>query len=269
MNQIGRYKIDVVLEAETTGLSRYRAHDCDDGTQVLVKLVHHRSTPEEFRRMSNELRAMHHTESRHVVPLLDAGRHDGQLYTVIPWYPAGTLADAEPRDLDALRALVDASYGVDDLHEAGIIHRDIRPSSVIRSDGGGLIGELGLVALMWPGMATTGFGPVGSFDFTDPQLLLGQPAGRHSDIWALGAVAHAVATGARLHPDAPRHNAAAAILTVARERPVIDESCAPPIAAVIEHALAADPADRLATARDFASALEQAIETTTHQPSNK
>ncbi len=259
MRRIGEFVVEEKLSDSGAGVVRYRSSMPGVDTKVVLQLVRVSATDEAFNRAAKELKALHSVQSPHVIPLLAAGSHEGHLYTVVPFYPEGSLAEPAT-DLDGrISAVADAALGVHDLHEHGIVHRDVRPESIVRSQGVGLIAELGLVAILAPGATTTGFGPLGTLDYTDPQLLMGQRAQPSNDIWSLGATLHRVGSGESIWPGVHRLSAAEAIRRLIDTRPVISDRVPLPLRSVIECALAPDPTERFATAADFAGATRRGL----------
>lgn len=266
MRKLADYTIEETLPADAPGMRYHRARRDGEATPVLVRELVHHATDEAFRRFSTEIRAMHAVQSPHVVPMLDAGVVDGVLYAVSPWYDAGTLADdpghasgdgvATARDLGAV---VDAARGVHDLHEGGVLHRNVRPHAIVRDAGGGRVGDLGLVQLLWPGVASTGFGPLGSIAYGDPAVLLGRPAARTSDVWSLAATAHWVATGHPVFADLDSLPVPDALRRVAAGRATLATVPGTALDTVLRTALDAEPRNRFPTAAGFADALAAAV----------
>src|SRR3954447_10796044 len=99
-----------------------------DVEQVAVKVVG--GTGEDaFRRATRELKAFAVVQSPYLVTLYDAGQQGGIFYYSMEYLPSGSLAEpAGPLDVPAkLRAVACAAMAAQALHDAGIVHRDIKP----------------------------------------------------------------------------------------------------------------------------------------------
>lgn len=199
--------------------------------------------------------------SPHVVPVLDAGV-EGDVPFVTQAYVDGIdLAElldamaAQGRRLPlttVCRLLRDIAAGLHAIHQAGVIHRDVKPANLfLRGDGTALVGDFG-VALA---KEVDGQRMAGTPAFMAPEQWTGGPADRRTDVYALGVTAHLLATGglpfvagdvlafAHLHRTA--HYAPPAPASP-------DEAY---LFAVIERALAKDPAARYPSVAAFERAL--------------
>lgn len=230
-----------------------------DHDYVALKVLDHQATDQEFRRVANELRLVASIGSEHLVEVYDAGYQSGALFYAMAYYPDGSLDDPKvPLDRDArLGVLADAARGAHDLHEAGVVHRDIRPGNILVDGRRGRLSDLGLAQVMAPGMTTTGRGPVGSIEYMEPDLIWGERGSRATDVWSLGLTAHQVLCGRSVYPDLPTGNLAAAFQHVLHGSPSIDPALAPDEIAVIERCCAPAREDRWATAAELADAFEQ------------
>ncbi len=226
--------------------------------QVAVKVVSGPIDDDPFRRVVNELRIFASVHSKYLVTLYDAGQEDGTLYYAMEYYPEGSLA-APARQVDGpgiLRAVADAARGAHDLHEAGVAHRNIKPGNILLVDGEARLSDLGLAKFMRPGQTVTRTGAVGDVEFLEPGIIRGERATRASDIWALGATLNRALTGRPVYPGLNQADTLASLRRVLNERPTVDPSIPPGPAAVVAACLAADPAERPATAADLAQRLD-------------
>ena len=126
---------------------------------VAVKVLDQRATEEEFGRLASELRIVAGIRSPHVIKFFDAGNGAGILYLATEYHAGGTLEQhgmpVDPRT--AARIVADAALGAHDLHEASVVHRDIRPANILIDEGGrGVLTDLGLAQHLKPGSTTTG-----------------------------------------------------------------------------------------------------------------
>ncbi len=228
------------------------------GEHVAVKTLAQRATDADFARMANELRVYASLSSPWLLPVLDAGQHDGRLFYATPYCPDGSLGHpARPLERQEVRrAIADAARAAHVLHEAGVAHRDVKPSNILLAGGRGHLSDLGLAQVINPGQTITGIGPVGTIEYLSPEVVRGDRASRASDVWAFGVTLHRVLTGRPIYHELPTGSLLEALRRVLRDRPVIDPGLAEPERRVIARCLELEPAERFPTATAFADELE-------------
>ncbi|MDP9335838.1 MAG: serine/threonine protein kinase [Actinomycetota bacterium] len=198
-------------------------------------------------------------QSDYLVRLYDVGQEEEVFFLAMEYLPGGSLvalSDARGR-AGALRAVSHACRAAHALHEAGIVHRNIKPSNILLHAGGAKLSDLGLTQIMAPGMTISGIGAIGSIEYLDPGIVARRERpSRASDIWSLGATLHRVLTGVGIYGELPEDDPLYAIRTALDEGPTLDASLQPSERAVIAACLAPDPADRPRTALAVAEAVE-------------
>ncbi|WP_158566759.1 serine/threonine-protein kinase [Actinomadura craniellae] len=147
--------------------------------------------------------------------------------------------------LAALSVLGGTLLGLAAVHSAGVLHRNLRPAEI-------LIDEAGNVRLTDFGLSPGE--PPGTADYLAPELWSGSPPSEAGDLYAATVVFFECLTGHR--PFTGRNNSALA--KAHREGPIPVEEVPGPLRELISRGLAKDPADRPASAADFAEALEEA-----------
>lgn len=213
-----------------------------------------------FRRFTRELKLYARVQDPGLLNVYDAGQHHHQFFTTTEWCAAGSLEAAEEMTRgDRLTSLARAARAVHALHEAGIVHRDIRPATIVRrADGSAVLADLGTAHV---GTATmTSMAPTAAIGYTDPLLLLGDPPSRATDIYALGATLHRVLTGRHLHPQLEGGDLLLGLRTVLNRAPRIERSSlttdeADLVAACVDRQVEARPP----TAEAFAVLVEELI----------
>jgi eukaryotic-like serine/threonine-protein kinase len=183
--QIAGYRTTAVLGEGASGVV-YRA--TDGAREVAVKVLRAPNP-----RFAREAKLARRIDSRHVVPVLDAGDD----YLVMPLY-ARTLADAIPLPLAATtRIAAQVGRGLDALHALKIVHRDVKPTNVLLDErGDAALADFGLARGDDSTQLTRDGQLVGTPHYLAPELIEGSPATPASDIYALGCVLYACLTGA-------------------------------------------------------------------------
>lgn len=225
-----------------------------DVEHVAVKVLAGNNDDDAVRRTTRELRAFASAQSPYLVTLFDAGQQDGSFFYSMEYFPLGSLAEPA-RSLtrsEVLTAVAQAALAAHALHEAGIVHRGIKPENILLVEGGARLSDLGLAQALAPGQTMTGLGPIGSVEFIEPAILLGQRGSRASDIWALGVTLHRALTGVGVYGDLPAKDALFAVRKVLSSKPELSPDLDPEAAAVVSRALATDPQDRQRDALTFA-----------------
>jgi len=264
----------------------YRAQDTKHGRPVAIKVLHSELAaslgPQRFRREIGVAARLQHP---HILSVLDSGETaSGQLWFTMMYVDGESLRDRLRREhqlpLDeAIRITREVASALQYAHEHGIVHRDIKPENVLLThDGSTLVADFGIaraldVPLADTGERLTGRGMVvGTPQYMSPEQAAGErDVGPRSDVYSLGAVAYEMLAG---EPPFSGPTAQAAIAkmmsgqapSVRRSRPAVPEAAD----IVLQQALAPVPADRFASALEFARALEtsgrSALSTVTAAP---
>jgi serine/threonine-protein kinase len=143
-------------------------------------------------------------------------------------------------------------------HEAGIIHRDVKPSNLLVRPGGAIVLVDFGVARSTTGAGLTGTNVVmGSAHYMAPEQAEGKPITPATDVYALGAVAYTCLTG---RPPYIGDNPLQVIAQlVVADPPTLPVDVPPQVAAVVLRALEKDPSARHQSAASFAAATRVAL----------
>jgi serine/threonine-protein kinase len=261
----GRYAVE--REIGAGGMATvYLARDLRHGRHVAVKVLN----PElgavlGADRFLAEIRTTANLQHPHLLPLFDSGQADGLLYYVMPYVGGDSLRDRLDREKqlsveEALRIAVAVAGALDYAHERGVIHRDLKPENILLQAGQPVIADFGIaLAVSNAGGARitqTGLS-LGTPAYMSPEQATGDRAidGR-TDVYSLAAVLHEMLAGDPPHVASTAQAIIAKVLTerapsVRMARPSVPEH----VAVSIERALEKLPADRFATAGEFADAL--------------
>jgi len=141
--------------------------------------------------------------SPNVVSVLDAG-YESSIPFVVQRYIDGIDLDELITHLQKAewrlptnmicRILIDGANGLHAIHQAGIIHRDVKPANLfLRGNGVSTVGDFGIA--IDPVKEKESDRVAGTPSFMAPEQWYGKKMGRHTDIYALGATGHLLATG--------------------------------------------------------------------------
>ncbi|WP_329548570.1 serine/threonine protein kinase [Streptomyces sp. NBC_01356] len=200
-----------------------------------------------YARLEREAWAAARISNRNVVTVYDVATDDGRPWIVmelIRGLALSDLLDAEgplpPQRAAHIGAEVLAALRA--AHEAGVLHRDVKPGNVLMSNDGRIVLTDFGIAMVEGSSALTMTGEViGSPEFLAPERALGRTPGPESDLWSLGVLLYAAVEG-----NSPfRQNTPLSTLRAIVDEPLPTPHRAGPLAPVIEGLLAKDPAERL------------------------
>ncbi|PID98279.1 MAG: hypothetical protein CSA82_00510 [Actinobacteria bacterium] len=216
------------------------------GQRVALKLIHPAlaHSQEARARLIREAHTVNAVRSEGVAHVLDVEVDDTQPFIVSEFIEGPTLASRlqsgplPPREVaDLAQTLSDV---LESVHEAGIVHRDVKPANVIMSSRGPILIDFG-IARGEDDEALTGVGLVsGTAGFASPELLRGAPPTDKTDWWGWAAT---VLTAATSRPPFGRGDAQLVLKRVFEGEPDID-GLAPEIAEAFLHALSVHPSAR-------------------------
>jgi hypothetical protein len=268
LKQIGRYEIQRRLGKGGMG-SLYLARDPGLDRLVAIKLLKEDYLEDqEFReRFSREARARARLRHPNIVVVYDFGEHDGRPFMAMEYIDGETLrqrlARTPPLKLALGLAIVeDLCAGLASAHDAGIVHRDIKPDNIMMDQQGVLkLLDFGIARnahaesthqMTQPGMI------MGTYNYMSPEQLLGEMVDKRSDIFAVGAVLYQVIAREQAFPGAfgaVYHRVLTAGPIPLEERvPGVD----PTLVGIVMRALERNPSDRYQDANDMRLALSRA-----------
>jgi serine/threonine protein kinase len=262
---VGSYKVESVLGVG--GMGRVYNAVGPGGERVALKLVKSDLASDETyrRRFQREVQIAQRVVHPHVVPVVDSGTHEGIPFMAQRFVGNGNLEDrlesSAPLDLaTACTLCTQVAGGLDALHDAGLVHRDVKPANILLDEQGtafitdfGLAKDHGGTVLTKPGQA------LGSLDYMAPEQIRGDEVGAASDVYALGCVMYECLTGAPPFADRKGMRVLWAHLQDEPADPGDGRAEIPPgVGEVIVRALAKEPAARPQTAGEFARLLQAA-----------
>lgn len=262
--KFGRFEIRGVLGQGAMG-TVYRAYDPNLTRDVALKLPHfdHTGVQETQNRFLAEARSAARIRHPNICPIYEAGQIDDQPYMIMALVEGETLSTWLQRQLPsadiATQIITKLAKALDQLHQAGIVHQDIKPQNILLDEHGEpLLMDFGLSWQAGTGLSTTHEGFVGTPAYMSPEQVQGTPnIDSRSDVFSLGVVFFQLLTG-ELPFSGNLCDVLAGILQSEPKPPnQVDRHIDSKLANACLKALAKRPGDRYQTAGALACALEQ------------
>ena len=275
--EIAGYQIEEIIGRGGMGVV-YRAEHIRLGRKVALKVVAPQIAREEkFReRFLRESRTAGTLDHPNVVPMYDAGEADGVLYIAMRFVDGVDLASLIERDgplepARSARIVAQVASALDAAHEAGLVHRDVKPSNVLlpaRGAGRGehaYLGDFGLTKRVLSESGVTGSSAfLGTIAYVAPEQIEGRQVDAKADQYSLACLTYETLTG---HRPFERETDIANLYAHIRDPfpgvgDAVDPAMAPAIDAVLARAGAKAPADRYPSCGDMAEDLLRATNAT-------
>lgn len=204
--RIDRYQI---LEKHGEGgmATVYKARDTRLERDVALKLIRRSAFPAEMldnilARFEREAKSLARLSHPNIVTVYDYGEHDGVPYLVLEYCPGGDLRQrlhGKPMDWrEAIRLTLPVAHALQAAHQAGVIHRDVKPSNIMfTKDGEPKLSDFGIAKILETNEAATLTGTgvgVGTPGYMAPEQWTGETSPK-SDQYGLGTVLYELITG--------------------------------------------------------------------------
>jgi serine/threonine protein kinase len=272
LKSLGRYQIQGVLGKGAMGLV-YDGRDPKLNRRVAIKTILTRTLDEATARhysmrFQREVRAVARLNHPNIVQVYDFGAEGDVAYIVMEYIQGRELKDyfdaKERFDLKTIfrlmRELLDA---LDFAHDAGVIHRDVKPANVmVDAAGRAKLTDFGVARITDPegeAEATRAGAMVGTLSYISPEQLQGQTIDRRTDIFSAGVLFYQFLTGQKPFAGTQWELAKKII----QDDPVWPSALVqipPAIDRVVARALAKAPEHRYPSARHFADSLKRIAE---------
>lgn len=261
--KIGRYEIK--SELGRGGMATvYKAYDPRFEREVAIKVLPHELLFDpQFRvRFEREAKTIAALEHPAIVPVYDVGDEDGQPYFVMRCMTGGSLADTIAKGsltLSATTRIIERlAPALDEAHFKGIVHRDLKPGNILFDRAGEpYISDFGIAKMTQSqGATVTGGAIIGTPAYMSPEQAQGEQVDGRSDVYALGVIIYEMLSG--IQPYQATTPMAVVIKQITEPIPHILDTTPnlpPAIEAVIEKAMAKNPAERFSSAGELSTAL--------------
>ncbi|HEY3008772.1 MAG TPA: protein kinase [Micromonosporaceae bacterium] len=259
----GRYRLDERIASGGMG-DVWRGTDEVLGRTVAIKillpaLLEQPGFAERFRGEARTMATINHPG---VVDVYDYGSDQSVAYLVMEYVDGDPLSRTLERvgRLTPARTMALVAQAADALHaahEKGIVHRDVKPGNLlVRPNGTLVLTDFGIARSAVVAQLTAAGSVLGTASYISPEQAAGGTATAHSDVYGLGVVAYQCLAGHRpFDGDTPLEIAMKHVRETPRPLP---RDIPPAVRAIVERAMAKDPAFRWPSAATLAAAARQA-----------
>ena len=200
-----------------------------------------------------------------IVPIYSVVTSSRLPYIVMPCINGGNLQQRIDREgplelAEVLRIGAEVADGLTAAHRQGVIHRDIKPANILIDEGNGrvLISDFGLARALDDATLTISGMIAGTPQYMSPEQARGEMIDARSDLFSLGSLLYALATG---RPPYRAESPLAVLRKISDSKPKpihqINETIPSWFDALVSKLMTIDPADRIASADDAAALLRE------------
>ncbi len=227
----------------------YRATHLALDRPVALKVIARQLADDDgFRdRFLRESRLAAQLDHPNVVPVYDAREEDGELLVAMRLVSGGDLkkrikAAGPLPPAEAIGLLGQVAEALDAAHVAGIVHRDVKPHNILLEGDRAYLTDFGLAKALGDSGVLSGTSIVGTVEYMSPEQWRGEQVGPAADVYSLGCVLYESVTG---------------VVPYARRGGDAEPELPKGLDAVIERAVARDPAARYASAGELIEAARE------------
>ncbi|MHC5005024.1 MAG: protein kinase domain-containing protein, partial [Planctomycetota bacterium] len=283
--QLGPYTIDRELGRGGMGVV-YLGHDTRLDRRVAVKVLpeHLAQDPDRLARFEREARTLAQLNHPNVAGIHGVEEHEGARYLILEYVEGETLADRldrGPLPMDeAVQIATRIAAGVEAAHEAGVIHRDLKPGNVIVTpEGQAKVLDFGLARCEDPSSSSSASAEseqptltspaaqrsptmpgvlLGTAAYMSPEQARGRRVDKRTDIWSFGVILYEMLTGHGPFFGETVSDSIGAVLHKDVDLERLPKATPPRVRRVLRRCLERDPAKRLRDIGDAALELADA-----------
>ncbi len=246
---VGRYRVVGKIGKGAMGVV-YAAIDEQLGRRVAVKLMvaDFEDEPDLRERFFREARITGQLAHRNIVKLFDLGEAEGKPFIVMELLEGAPLAEylgtAAASSIDVkIDLMMQMCDGLQCAHQAGIVHRDVKPSNLfIQKDGTLKVLDFGVARLGGSNLTAAGM-LLGTPEYMSPEQARGQKMDARSDVFSAAGVCHFMVTG---HPPFGARDLRKVLQSIIHEppAPLTDDQAPETLRRILIKGLAKSPEDR-------------------------
>lgn len=264
LTKLGKYQILGELGTGAMGIV-YRGEDERLGRLVALKTMNAdvASDPNLVKRFYREAQAAAKLTHPNIVTIYEIDESNGIPFIAMEFLEGDNLQKliANRHDLPLLKKLqiiIDSCKGLEHAHQAGIVHRDVKPANIVVLKNGQVkIVDFGIARLGASAMTQTGV-VLGTIMYMSPEQVQGQPVDQRSDIFSLGVVLYELLS---YHTPFPGEDVPSILFKILNEPPEpitqFIPQCPAQLEQIIHRALAKDREQRYQTNEDFGFDLQR------------
>jgi serine/threonine protein kinase/tetratricopeptide (TPR) repeat protein len=214
LEKVGEGGMGVVYKAEDTKLKRTVALKF-----LPLELMRDKEAKERFIQEAQAAAALDHPN---ICTVYEINESEDQTFISMTYIEGQSLKEkigSGPLKIEeALDIAIQVAEGLQEAHERGIVHRDIKPGNVMLTEkGNAKITDFGLAKLEWGVDLTKTATIMGTVAYMSPEQARGEKVDLRTDIWSLGCVLYEILTGKRPFKST---NDQAALYSILKEKPV-------------------------------------------------
>jgi serine/threonine-protein kinase len=248
----------------------YKAVHTQTTETVALKVLypHLMSDETNIKRFQREAQVASELKHPYIVPVVDFGEHDNQIYIAMTYMQGHTLEQyfEQPRHItleQVIHLLTEIASALDYAHTQGVIHRDLKLQNILLDDNQHAhLSDFGIAHIADATRLTTTGQIAGTPMYISPEQIKGLPADHRSDVYAFSVMAYLLLTG---YYPFTGDDTLSVIHKHASETPPtptdVNANLPEPVNAVLLRGLMKRPKDRYDTTMDMVQALKNAINT--------
>jgi serine/threonine protein kinase/tetratricopeptide (TPR) repeat protein len=260
----GRYEIHKLLGMGGMG-AVYKARDLEVDRVVGLKVIRPdlAGNPAILARFKQELVLARQVTHKNIIRIYDLNEADGVKFITMEFIEGEDLRSILTRQkkllpVEAVGIMLQTCAGLQAMHVEGIVHRDMKPSNIMRDTAGRvLIMDFGLAkTVQGDGLTQTGM-MIGTMEYMSPEQAMGSELDARSDIFAIGLIFYELLTG---YIPFRADSAIASLVKRTQERAVplvdVDSSIPSTLSEIVSKCLERDPKNRYSSAQELIEELE-------------